>query len=101
MVNKNAGNGVGKDGQRQPTFEEMFEELERVVRNLESGDSSLEQSVKLYARGTGLAKACRELLNRAELKINELREALEETEPADSSQESRVSDSKFDNYGRL
>ena len=66
--------------------------LERVVRKLESGDSPLEQSVKLYARGTSLAKACRELLNRAELKINELRETLEESEPNPPSQESEVND---------
>jgi exodeoxyribonuclease VII small subunit len=40
--------------------------LEAIVRELESGNLSLEQSLAKYAEGVKLAKACRDLLQNAE-----------------------------------
>ncbi len=50
----------------------MIEELRSIVRLLEDGDISLDESIALYERGALLVKQCEELLTTAELKISEL-----------------------------
>jgi exodeoxyribonuclease VII small subunit len=54
------------------TYEQAFQELEAVVRNLEAGEGSLEESLALFERGQLLAARCSELLAVAELKLQEL-----------------------------
>ena len=54
------------------TFEAAIEELESIVAKLESGEESLEHSLKLYEKGTQLAKFCYTTLQNAEQKIVEL-----------------------------
>jgi len=54
------------------TFEEMLEELREIVRKLEDGDGSLEESIAMYERGALLVKQCEDLLNEAEMKLTEL-----------------------------
>ncbi|WP_119068791.1 exodeoxyribonuclease VII small subunit [Aggregatilinea lenta] len=56
------------------TFEQAFEELETIVGQLEAGDLSLEESVTLYERGQKLALLCGDLLDNAELRIQQLNE---------------------------
>jgi exodeoxyribonuclease VII small subunit len=48
------------------TFEESMKLLEAIVRELESGNLTLEQSLAKYAEGVKLAKTCRDLLQNAE-----------------------------------
>lgn len=48
------------------TFEQALEELEKIVKELESGTLSLEDSVKKYNQGTELAGFCSKELKRAE-----------------------------------
>lgn len=48
------------------SFEESMKLLEQIVRELESGNLSLEQSLTKYAEGVQLAKTCRDLLQNAE-----------------------------------
>ena len=43
--------------------------LEKIVGNLESGDLSLEESMKLFEEGIGLTEACKTRLDDAEKKI--------------------------------
>ena len=63
----------------EPTsFEEAFTRLESVVRRLESGQMSLDQSTALFEEGMKLAKECNEMLNGAELKIQRLQQGLAE-----------------------
>ena len=50
-------------------FEESMRRLEEIVRLLEKGDAPLEDSIKLFEEGTGLAKRCDDLLNEAEKKV--------------------------------
>ena len=50
-------------------FEEAFKRLEQIVGNLESGDLSLEESMKLFEEGIGLTEACKSRLEDAEQKI--------------------------------
>ena len=54
------------------TFEEAFEELERVVSKLEGDQLALEDSLKLFERGQALAAVCSRKLDEAELKIEEI-----------------------------
>ncbi len=60
------------------SFEEAFTRLESVVRRLESGQMSLDQSTALFEEGMQLAKTCTEMLNNAELKIKRLQQGLAE-----------------------
>ena len=59
---------------KQPTFEQRLARLERIVETLESGDVGLDESLKLYAEGADLLKACRKTLGEAEKKISKLTE---------------------------
>ena len=54
---------------KQMHFEEAFKRLDVIVGNLESGDLSLEESMKLFEEGIGLTKACKSRLEDAEQKI--------------------------------
>ena len=50
-------------------FEAAIAELESVVKKLEDGDLSLEQSLALYERGVTLSKFCHARLEDAERRI--------------------------------
>jgi exodeoxyribonuclease VII small subunit len=54
------------------TFENSFSELEEVVRKLEAGGLSLDDSTKLFELGMKLASKCNEILSSSELKITRL-----------------------------
>ncbi len=56
----------------QPTFEELYRELEDTVRRLEAGDLTLDQSLALFERGAWLAEQCNVLLDAAELRVRQL-----------------------------
>ncbi len=56
------------------TFEEALANLEKIVKQLESGECSLEQSVSLYEEAIKLSKDCTEKLNDAKLKITQISE---------------------------
>jgi len=58
-------------------FEQALDELDALVRTLESGDLSLEASLALYERGVVLYRQCQGALEQAELRIRLL------TDPAD------------------
>lgn len=60
------------------TFKEASVELEQIVRQLESGDLELEDSLALYARGVELLKSLRERLSSAEQKVRVLLDATDE-----------------------
>jgi exodeoxyribonuclease VII small subunit len=57
------------------TFEEAYAQLEEIAAQLESGDLSLDDSVALYERGQALARRCGELLDSAELRIQQINDA--------------------------
>jgi exodeoxyribonuclease VII small subunit len=54
------------------TYEQALAELEEITRQLEENPPALEQTLALYERGQSLAKRCTELLDHAELKIQQL-----------------------------
>jgi len=49
-----------------------LEELEKVVRELESGDLPLEKALELFERGVQLSEACRKQLEEAETRVEVL-----------------------------
>jgi len=65
---------------KKKNFEELIEELEGIVKKLESGESTLEESLDSFEKGTMLYKSCKEILTGAEKKIQLLSEKLKEEE---------------------
>ena len=55
-------------------FEAAIAELESIVKKLEEGDLSLEQSLALYERGVQLSRFCHARLEEAERRIEVLTE---------------------------
>ncbi|AAU28391.1 TPA: exodeoxyribonuclease VII small subunit [Legionella pneumophila] len=53
-------------------FEQSITELEEIVRQLEKGELSLEESLKQFEKGISLARRCQNALNQAEQKIETL-----------------------------
>ncbi len=53
-------------------FEDIMAELDVVVKKLESGDASLEESLELFEKGIGLSKQCQKMLDDAENKVSVL-----------------------------
>lgn len=62
---------------KENSFEQSLERLQEISDKLESGEVSLEESIKLYEEGIILAKNCYSILKEAELKITELKKQLE------------------------
>ena len=55
------------------TFEEKLTKLSQIVEQLEEGnDLPLENSLKLFEEGIGLALSCREMLENAEQRITNI-----------------------------
>jgi exodeoxyribonuclease VII small subunit len=54
------------------SFETCLDELEKVVRELEAGDLSLDRSLALFERGMGLSDLCRKQLEEAETRVEML-----------------------------
>ena len=56
----------------EPRFEERLKELEEILRRLERGELSLDESVSEYEKGIAALRSCRSVLESAERKIEEL-----------------------------
>lgn len=60
------------DAPTAPSFEACLDELERIVKELESGDLPLERSLELFEKGMSLSDACRKQLEHAESRIEKM-----------------------------
>ena len=56
----------------QPSYEALYAELEQTVARLESGELPLDEALACYERGVTLTAACQQLLDAAELRIQQL-----------------------------
>jgi exodeoxyribonuclease VII small subunit len=65
----------------EPTFEQAQRELEEIVHRLESGEAPLDEALRLWQRGEELYRFCRERLDSAEGKIEELAGRAEAAKP--------------------
>jgi exodeoxyribonuclease VII small subunit len=55
------------------SFEQAFEQLEAAVEALQDGQMPLERALNYYEEGMKLAQRCNELLEKAELRVQQLR----------------------------
>lgn len=54
------------------SFEAALSELETIVKQLESGNAPLQESIVIYERGEALKKHCETLLKQAEARIEKI-----------------------------
>ena len=67
-----------------PNFEQALDELEALVRRMEAGELTLDESIAAYRRGAELARYCQTRLAQAELEIKQLEgDLLKPLAPAD------------------
>lgn len=59
---------------KKPSFEEALKQLEEITARIERGEIGLEESITQYEKGMGLVKQCRDILTKAEHKIQQLQE---------------------------
>lgn len=60
---------VTKSSKKGEKFEEGLTELEAIVARLESGDTTLEESLDLFEKGTGKLKRLSGMLDEAQQKV--------------------------------
>jgi exodeoxyribonuclease VII small subunit len=63
------------------TFEQAQAELEQIVERLEQGQASLDEALALWERGEQLYAFCRERLDSAQGKVEELARRVEQSRP--------------------
>ncbi len=61
-----------KQEQDPVSFESALKELEGIVKQLETGEAKLEESLQLFERGIRLSRFCSQKLEEAEKKIEML-----------------------------
>ena len=59
--------------EKKISYEAARDELAQVVSSLETGDATLEDSLKLWERGEELAKICQEWLDGAKAKLDSVK----------------------------
>jgi exodeoxyribonuclease VII small subunit len=64
-----------KANAKRPSYEQAREELGEVVRQLEAGGATLEESLALWERGEALATICQEWLDGAKARLDAVRAA--------------------------
>jgi exodeoxyribonuclease VII small subunit len=64
------------------TFEQAEAELRKVVERLEAGDVAIDEAIALWERGEELYAICRERLDAAEGKVEELTARVQATRPS-------------------
>ena len=88
------------DGEAEPiSFEDSFHRLTEMAEQLEAGGLTLAEATSRFEEGMNLVQRCNELLNNAELKITELKEAyrIEGAQPGlDGRGEDSLEDSEED-----
>jgi exodeoxyribonuclease VII small subunit len=60
-----------------PSYEELLERLQQVVARLEAGELPLAESLALYEEGVALSAQCQQLLETAELRVQQLQAGAE------------------------
>jgi len=70
-------------GEEKPTtsFEAGLQQLETIVKEMESGELPLERALELFERGMKLSDACRKQLEEAETRVEILTRRAGEIQP--------------------
>lgn len=64
---------------KKATFEEALSQLETIAEQIERGKIGLEESIDKYGEGMALVKHCRQILSKAENKIQQLQQRADGT----------------------
>lgn len=70
---------MNKEKQKLPDFEKSLAELEALVEQLESGELSLDQSLKQFKRGIELTRHCQGVLDEAQQTVSQLMDVDDES----------------------
>ncbi len=62
------------EGNEIADFEGSLDELEALVAQMETGELSLEESLRAFERGVALTRSCQQALKTAELRVQTLTE---------------------------
>tara|TARA_R110002110_G_scaffold85816_3_gene223643 strand:- start:16994 stop:17263 length:270 start_codon:yes stop_codon:yes gene_type:complete len=54
------------------SFEDALAQLEEIVRNLEGGDSALDDAIASYERGAALKRHCESKLRQAQARVEKI-----------------------------
>ena len=57
---------------KEKSFEEALNELETIVKELESGSIDLDKAIEKYGNAMNLAKLCSDKLNKKKKKVNKI-----------------------------
>ena len=57
------------EDKKKETLEEMFTQLESVIKTMEQGDISLEETFDLYHKGMNMLKSCNDKIDKVEKKM--------------------------------
>lgn len=67
---------AARNGNREPKrFEDALERLEHIVKELERGDLTLDDSLARFKEGLDLSRACQQQLKAAEDQVKQLLES--------------------------
>lgn len=69
------------------TYEEAAAELKRITDALAKGDTSLDETVRLYEKGMELSKLCTELLDEYDGRIKKVSAKLEKESAAEADED--------------
>jgi exodeoxyribonuclease VII small subunit len=64
-----------------PTFEAGLQELENIVKQMETGELPLERAIALFEEGMKLSETCRKQLEEAETRVEILTRRAGEVQP--------------------
>ena len=67
---------------KEPDFEQALSDLESLVEQLESGELSLDQSLKQFKRGVELTRHCQGILEQAQQVVEQLIDPEDESSAA-------------------
>lgn len=70
---------MNSKSEKLPDFEKALEELETLVEQMESGDLSLDDSLKQFKRGVELTRHCQGVLDKAQQTVEKLIDANDES----------------------
>lgn len=66
---------------KEPSFEKNMENLQEIMEKVEGGELGLQDTIGKFEEGMNMIKACRDILDKAELRINKLIGESGKTEP--------------------
>ncbi len=82
-----------KTSEKAPGFEQSIARLEEIIRHTDSASTALEEVISLVEEGTKLIRHCKQILKKAELRIQVLETSGDdELEPSTDTEENESPD---------